>query len=182
LPAATGSYHQNGGVRVCFVCSGNICRSPTAEAIFVALLRENGVDAVEVDSAGIGAWHVGSDMDARARAVLKAHGYPYPRHVARQFTAADFATRDLVVALDGGHALRLAALAEQTGDPRGAAAKIVLLRSFDPLAVAADDLDVPDPYFDGEDGFVEVMQQIQRACRGLLRSPRLAQQTPRAPW
>ncbi len=169
-------------MRVCFVCSGNICRSPTAEAIFVALLREHGVEGVDVDSAGTGAWHVGSDMDERARATLQAHGYPYPRHVAKQFTAADFATRDLVVALDGGHAIRLAALAEQTGDPRGSAGKIVLLRSFDPQAVADEDLDVPDPYFDGADGFVEVLQQIQRACRGLLRSARLGQQTPSAPW
>ncbi len=58
----------------------------------------------------------------------------------------------------------------------------MLLRSFDPQAVADEDLDVPDPYFDGADGFVDVLQQIQRGCRGLLRSARLGQQTPSAPW
>lgn len=158
-----------GGVRVCFVCSGNICRSPTAEAVFVSMLRDAGIDDVVVDSAGTGDWHVGDDMDRRARATLTAHGYDHPCHDAKQFTAADFADRDLVVALDRGHEARLAQLAGLADDPDEARAKIVLLRSFDP---DADDMDVPDPYYGGSDGFVEVLRQVERACAGLLAAVR----------
>jgi protein-tyrosine phosphatase len=163
-------------VRVCFVCSGNICRSPTAEAILVSMLRAAGINGVEVDSAGTGDWHAGDDMDRRARATLVAHGYRPPRHAAKQFTAADFASRDLVVALDRGHEARLVHIAGSTDDPGAAREKIVLLRSYDP---SADDLDVPDPYYDGPDGFIEVLRQIERACAGLCDC--LAQQTDRPP-
>jgi low molecular weight protein-tyrosine phosphatase len=166
------------GVRVCFVCSGNICRSPTAEAVFAAMLRDAGVDDVTVDSAGLGDWHVGDDMDRRARATLVGHGYEHPRHAAKQFTAADFADRDLVVALDRGHVRRLQLLAGDAEDPDAARAKIVLLRSYDPAADPAD-LDVADPYYGGSDGFVEVLHQVERACAGLLVA--LRQQTPSPP-
>jgi protein-tyrosine phosphatase len=159
-------------VRVCFVCSGNICRSPTAEAVLVSMLRAAGVEHVEVDSAGTGDWHAGDDMDRRARATLIAHGYNYPLHEAKQFRADDFATRDLVVALDRGHERLLAALSDKAGDPDAARDKIVLLRSFDPAALAVDDLDVPDPYYDGADGFIDVLRQIERACKGLMASIR----------
>jgi low molecular weight protein-tyrosine phosphatase len=162
---------QNGRVRVCFVCSGNICRSPTAEVVFAALLRDAGVDDVTVDSAGTGDWHVGDDMDRRARATLVEHGYDHPRHEAKQFTPADFDSRDLVVALDAGHVRYLRELASAADDPDDARAKIVLLRSFDPDADPAD-LDVPDPYYGGAEGFVEVLQQIERAGAGLLASVR----------
>lgn len=158
-------------MRVCFVCSGNICRSPTAEAVFVSMLHAAGISGIDVDSAGTGDWHAGDDMDHRARATLLAHGYRPPRHAAKQFTASDFASRDLVVALDRGHEARLTRLAGLTDDPETARDKIVLLRSYDP---SADDLDVPDPYYDGPDGFVEVLRQIERACAGLR--DRLAQQ------
>jgi protein-tyrosine phosphatase len=153
-------------VRVCFVCSGNICRSPTAEAVFAALAAQAGLD-VEVDSAGTGNWHAGDDMDARARAILEAGGYRFTRHCARQFTPADFAARDLVVALDAGHRNVLWWLAAETADPDGARAKIALLRSFDPAA-DPDDLDVPDPYYGGPRGFETVIDQVEAACRGLL--------------
>lgn len=163
-------------MRVCFVCSGNICRSPTAEAVFVSMLEAAGIDGVEVDSAGTGDWHAGDDMDRRARSTLIAAGYGPPRHAARQFTPADFASRDLVVALDRGHEARLTQLAALADDPESAREKIVLLRTYDP---SADDLDVPDPYYDGPDGFVEVLRQIERACAGLRE--RVAQQACRPP-
>lgn len=156
---------------MCFVCSGNICRSPTAETVLVSMLRAAGISGVQVDSAGTGDWHAGDDMDRRARATLVAHGYHPRRHTAKQFTAADFAGRDLVVALDRGHESRLTQLAGLADDPGEAREKIVLLRSYDP---SADDLDVPDPYYDGPDGFIEVLGQIERACAGLRDS--LAQQ------
>jgi len=161
---------------VCFVCSGNICRSPTAEAVFVSMLRAADISSVEVDSAGTGDWHAGDDMDRRARAALVAAGYRPPRHVAKQFTVADFASRDLVVVLDRGHEARLTHLAGLADDPEAAREKIVLLRSYDP---DAEDLDVPDPYYDGPDGFVEVLRQIEQACAGLRDC--LAQQTERPP-
>lgn len=158
-------------LRVCFVCSGNICRSPTAEAVLLALVAEAGLsDRVLVDSAGTGDWHAGDDMDARSRRVLRQHGYDHPVHVAKQFTPALFAERDLVVAIDRGHLSRLGQLAQLADEPNEAAAAVVLLRSFDPLAVAAGDLDVPDPYYGGPSGFEDVLAQIERACAGLLTS------------
>lgn len=154
-------------VRVCFVCSGNICRSPTAEVVLRRLAEQAGCGHwLAVDSAGIGDWHAGDDMDARSRATLTAAGYPCSRHAAKQFTAADFAERDVVVALDRGHLQALWSLAGETSDVAGARAKVVLLRSFD--AAAAGELDVPDPYFGVKSGFAEVLAQVERGCAGLL--------------
>jgi protein-tyrosine phosphatase len=166
-------------VRICFVCSGNICRSPTAEAVLDAMLRDAGRDDIEVDSAGTGDWHAGDDMDSRARKTLRAHGYNRPRHEAKQFTAADFASRDLVVALDRGHARHLIELARRADDPQAAREKVVLLRSFDPLAGGGQDLDVPDPYYDDADAFTLVLRQIEAGCSGLFASVGDDQQTPR---
>ena len=129
-------------MRICFVCSGNICRSPTAEAVLRRLAEDAGVP-LEIDSAGTGSWHAGDDMDRRSRRTLEAAGYRFARHCAKQFTPADFASRDLVVALDGGHRNVLWWLAAETEDAQAARAKIVMLRSYDPTA--ADELDVPDP-------------------------------------
>jgi protein-tyrosine phosphatase len=82
-------------VRVCFVCSGNICRSPTAEVVLTAIAAEAGTsELVEVSSAGTGSWHAGDDMDARSRRTLVQAGYSWGRHVARQFVPADFASWD----------------------------------------------------------------------------------------
>ena len=155
-------------IRVCFVCSGNICRSPTAEAVLRAKLADaDWADQVVVDSAGTGPWHAGKDMDPRARQALSLHGYQPPPHVARQFLPEDFASRDLVIALDGGHVSRLGQLARLAEDPADAAASISLLRSYDPAAVAAGELDVPDPYYGGEPEFEAALAQIEAACTGL---------------
>ena len=159
-----------GPLRICFVCSGNICRSPTAEAVLRAKLA--GTDwagEVVIDSAGTGPWHAGKDMDPRAREALGRHGYQPPLHIARQFQAEDFASRDLVIALDGGHVARLGQLARLAADPADAAASISLLRSYDPAAVATGELDVPDPYYDGEAAFDAVLAQIEAGCDGLAR-------------
>jgi protein-tyrosine phosphatase len=157
--------------RVCFVCSGNICRSPTAEAVLRRQLAEAGLDGeVVVDSAGLGNWHVGQDADHRSAAALRRRGYPAWTHRARQFRAADFAERDLVVALDAGHERGLRALAATAADR----AKVRLLRSYDPAAAAAGlgELDVPDPYYGGPDGFEHVLDLVEAACRGLLAEVR----------
>lgn len=163
-------------LRVCFVCTGNICRSPTAEVVFRRLVEEAGLsDRVVVDSAGTGPWHAGDDMDPRARHTLLAHGYQPHDHVAKQFLAADFDERDVVLAIDSGHLSRLGNLARLSSDPAEAAGSLSLLRSYDPTA--GTDLDVPDPYYDDAEGFENVLEQIERACTGLLAalSPRLDQ-------
>jgi protein-tyrosine phosphatase len=155
-------------IRICFVCSGNICRSPTAEVVLRTKLVQAGwADQVVIDSAGTGPWHAGKDMDPRARQALSRHGYQPPLHVAQQFQAADFASRDLVIALDGGHVARLGQLARLAEDPADAAASISLLRSYDPVAVATGELDLGDPYYGGEDEFETALAEIEAACTGL---------------
>lgn len=149
--------------RVTFVCTGNICRSPTAEWVFRAHVRDAGLDGrVEVDSSGTGGWHVGEPADPRAAATLRAAGYDC-EHRARQFQRAWFARYDLVVALDSSH--RRALLGMASGEE--ARAKVRLLREFDPEA-DGDDLDVPDPYYGGESGFKRVLRMIENACPGLI--------------
>ena len=146
---------------VCFVCLGNICRSPTAEAVMRRLVDEAGLsDRVRLSSAGTGAWHVGNDADPRARATFEAAGYRLD-HAARQFVAGEFAEHDLVVAMDRANERDLRRLAQTDGDR----AKVRLLRSYDP---EADDPDVPDPYYDADDGFRHVLDVVERGCRGLL--------------
>ncbi|HEX8092286.1 low molecular weight protein-tyrosine-phosphatase [Jatrophihabitans sp.] len=162
---------MGGPIRICFVCSGNICRSPTAEVVLRTRLTEAGwADEVVIDSAGTGPWHAGKDMDPRAREALSSHGYHPPPHVARQFLPEDFASRDLVIALDGGHVSRLGQLARLAEDPADAAASINLLRSYDPAAVATGELDLPDPYYGGAAEFQIALTQIEAACAGLAQA------------
>ncbi|MFF8485060.1 low molecular weight protein-tyrosine-phosphatase [Streptomyces antibioticus] len=152
--------------RVCFVCTGNICRSPMAESVFRARVADAGLDSVvEVDSAGTGGWHEGEDADPRTLSVLGEHGYVLA-HAARVFEPSWFARRDLVIALDTGHLKALRRLAPSPRD----ASKVRLLRSYDPGA--GDDLDVPDPYYGGRDGFVECLEMVERAGAGLLGAVR----------
>jgi protein-tyrosine phosphatase len=171
-------------VRILFVCMGNICRSPTAEGIMRALVREAGLEReIELDSAGTGAWHVGSPPDPRASEVAQARGIAL-EGTARQVRIEDFDEFDLVVAMDRFNLdeLRLMAASEEGHE------KIRLLREFDPSnrrhpARAPDpyvervslaemealaELDVPDPYYGGEKGFEEVLDLVQAACEGLL--------------
>ncbi|MGN9755604.1 low molecular weight protein-tyrosine-phosphatase [Streptomyces sp. SD31] len=152
--------------RVCFVCTGNICRSPMAESVFRARIAEAGLDGlVEVDSAGTGGWHEGDPADPRTVSVLEEHGYD-GGHTARQFQQSWFARLDLVVALDTGHLKALRRLAPSPED----AAKVRLLRSYDPAA--GEDLDVPDPYYGGRDGFEECIEMVEAASAGLLAAVR----------
>jgi protein-tyrosine phosphatase len=150
-------------IRVCFVCLGNICRSPTAEAVMVRLLGEAGLtDRVHVSSAGTGDWHLGEPADRRTAAAAARRGYALDDHHAQQFTAADFARCDLIVAMDQQNQRDLLAMAPDDA----ARAKVRLLRSFDPAAPPG--ADVPDPYYGGAHGFEEVLDICERACRGLI--------------
>ena len=161
-------------VRVCFVCSGNICRSPTAEVVLRAQAEDAGLgELVTVSSAGTGAWHVGEDMDERARRTLVQAGYDPKPHVANDFDADDFAANDIVVALDSTHHRVLWDLAGETPNPVQARAKIAMLRTFDPQLTPDVPPDVPDPYFGGAEGFEEVLGQVERSCAKLLELIRL---------
>ncbi|MFI0906472.1 low molecular weight protein-tyrosine-phosphatase [Streptomyces sioyaensis] len=177
---------MNAPFRICFVCTGNICRSPMAESVFRAHLAEDGLDGlVEVDSAGTGGWHEGDGADPRTVAVLRAGGYAHA-HTARQFRSSWFDRLDLVIALDSGHLRALRSLAPTEQD----AAKIRLLRSY-ATGAAVDagqgqfpglisnsdrtgDLDVPDPYYGGFAGFEECLEMIETASEGLLAAVRTA--------
>ena len=164
-------------IRICFVCSGNICRSPTAQVVFDRQAREAGVSHLaEADSAGTGGWHTDEEMDARSRRTMVHAGYDVPAHSAKQFTAADFATREVVVALDTGHCNVLWWLAAQTDDVEANRAKIVMLRAFDPQLTAGETPDVADPYYGMGNGFTEVLEQTQRSCAGLLDAVCAAQE------
>jgi protein-tyrosine phosphatase len=150
--------------RLLFVCLGNICRSPTAEAVMARLVDDAGrAGEVELDSAGTGAWHVGSPPDERATAAASARGIAM-RGVARQVRAEDFERFDLLLAMDAENHRDLRLLAP---DAEGAA-KVRMLREFDPASTDAVSLDVPDPYYGGEDGFDHVLDLVEAACAGLL--------------
>lgn len=146
---------------ILFVCLGNICRSPLAEGVFLHQASEAGLaHRFHVDSAGTGAWHVGERPDERSVQVAARHGIALPG-LARQVTAEDLRTFDVVVAMDREN---LAAL-ERMAAASGGTARLHLLREFDP---EADGDDVPDPYYGGPDGFEEVYAMIRDACAGLL--------------
>ncbi|HEV2945212.1 MAG TPA: low molecular weight protein-tyrosine-phosphatase [Solirubrobacteraceae bacterium] len=151
-------------VQILFVCLGNICRSPTAEGVMRSLIVAEGLeDEIELDSAGTGAWHVGSEPDARATGAAANRGVTLTG-TARQVRPADFEEFDLILAMDTSNMRDLEALAPN----EAARAKVCLLRGFDPASVDSDDLDVPDPYYGGDDGFGTVFDLVLAACEGLL--------------
>jgi len=152
-------------VRVCFVCLGNICRSPTAEAVFKHLVRQAGLErAIHVESAGTGDWHVGETRDRRSLATGEARGIPLSGR-AQQFTAADFARFDYVVAMDSSNHEDLLKMAPDAA----ARAKISMLRAHeDGIPAGSDPADVPDPYYGGSRGFEDVFDICQAACVGFL--------------
>jgi protein-tyrosine phosphatase len=171
-PDAGAGGARPGPVRLLFVCLGNICRSPTAEGVMRALVdREQLADAIELDSAGTGSWHVGSPPDERAAHAARSRGLTLEGR-ARQVRPSDFETFDLVLAMDRSNMRELLALVP---DPslRG---RVRMLREFDPASAASGELDVPDPYYGAAGGFEEVLDLVEAACEGLLaeiRSGRL---------
>jgi protein-tyrosine phosphatase len=155
-------------LRLLFVCLGNICRSPTAEGVMRALVEQEGLqDSIELDSAGTGAWHVGSPADARASATARARGVTL-EGAARQVLVEDLEAFDLVLAMDSENLRALRSLAADE-EQRG---RIHLLREFDPASAGSADLDVPDPYYGGEGGFEQVYDLVHAACAGLLEEIR----------
>ena len=151
-------------MRILFVCLGNICRSPTAEGVMRHVICAEGLeDRIEVDSAGTGGWHVGAPPDERATAAA-ARREIVLEGAARKFDSDDFDRFDLILAMDENNRRDMVALAPD----EEARAKVRLLREFDPASQGAPDLDVPDPYYGGEQGFEQVLDLVDAATRGLL--------------
>jgi protein-tyrosine phosphatase len=153
-------------VRILFVCTGNICRSPTAEGVMRKLLETEGLAAgVHVASAGTHAYHEGDGADVRSAAAAAKRGIDLSRHVARRVRDADFRIYDFVFAMDRGHHAELLERA-----PREHQEKV---RLFLPLAPELGRVEVPDPYYGGRRGFEDVLDMIETASRALLEELRM---------
>jgi protein-tyrosine phosphatase len=146
---------------VLFVCTGNICRSPTAEGVFRELVRQAGLaPRYTIGSAGTHGYHAGEPPDLRTQDAARQRGYDLSAIRARRFTPADFQRFDWVIGLDEIHRdLLLRAAGRQHGG------KVRLLLEF---GNHPDVRSVPDPYYGGDEGFAHVLDLIEDASRGLL--------------
>ena len=145
--------------RVLFVCTGNICRSPTAEVVLRALAAQVGID-IDVQSAGTGDWHIGQPPDERAQHHAKGRGYDMSAQRARQVRASDFESFDLIVSMDRGHLSML----QRKCQPRHQAKLRMLVKGRD----------VPDPYYGGPEGFERVLDMVEAGCLAILHEIRNA--------
>ena len=149
-------------IGVLFVCLGNICRSPLAEAVFRSEVEAAGLsDRFHIDSAGTSDYHIGDSPDPRTVQTAAARGVRV-EHAARQVSARDFDRFDYILAMDGANLGRVERLAGRAGQDTVTG----LLRAFDPAS--DDDAEVPDPYYGGPRGFEDVHDLVEAACRGLL--------------
>lgn len=147
-------------MKILMVCTGNICRSPTAEGVVRRLLKETSLEkSVIVDSAGTHGYHVGEPPDARATAHARRRGYDIAGLRARQIARSDFEEFDLVLAMDRGHL----GILERLSPPQHRR-KLKLFLEFSGLP----DGEVPDPYYGGPEGFERVLDTVEAASRGLL--------------
>ena len=148
-------------MKVLFVCLGNICRSPTAHAVFRSKVRDAGLqEVILVDSAGTGSWHIGSPPDDRSIQVAKNHGYDMNNIYARQICAKDFEEFDYILAMDEENYNNIQLV--------NGYSESVLLHYFLHFSSITERLDVPDPYYNKADGFSEVLNLIEGAADGLL--------------
>ena len=148
-------------MKVLFICLGNICRSPTAEAIFSELVAEKGLaDSLEIDSAGTNGLHIGQPPDPRSIKYAAKRGIDLTPLRGRQIERADFERFDYVIAMDNENVRQLTALC-----PESMQGKIKLLLAY---ADSCDYREVPDPYYGGAGEFELVLDLIESGCRGLL--------------
>lgn len=149
------------GYRILFVCTGNICRSPTADGVLRKMLWDRGLDSqVEVDSAGLTAYHVGEKPDRRSQRTAKKRGYDLSFIRARKFERGDFQEFDLVLAMDRGHLQSMKAT-----KPENCRARLCMFLDF---ASSLQESDVPDPYYGGEDGFEHVLDLVEAGSEGII--------------
>lgn len=159
---ATGHPDDARQIRVLFVCLGNICRSPLAEAVFRQVVAEAGLeDRFEIDSAGTAAYHIGEPPDPRSTEVAARRGVTVAG-AARQIGTVDATRFDYLIAMDRDNLAEV----RQVAAAADAAPRIHLLRDFDPRADG--DADVPDPYYGGPRGFEDVHDLVERSCHALL--------------
>jgi protein-tyrosine phosphatase len=152
-------------IAVCFVCLGNICRSPSAEAVMRELVAQAKLaDRIVIESAGTGPWHVGASPDERARHAGKKRGYDLSVTRSRQIAATDFERFDLLLVMDDDNMAALMSIC-----PAEHRDKIRLLMEF---AARDDSRTVSDPFFGGGEGFERVLDQCEDACEGLLKALR----------
>jgi low molecular weight protein-tyrosine phosphatase len=150
---------------VLFVCTGNICRSPTAEAVFRKLAADAGMaETVTADSAGTHAYHVGEPPDARSQQAAARRGYDLSGLRARRFERTDFHRFDLILAMDQDHYSILSHMAQPSAGER-----LKLMMSY---ARRFAEKEVPDPYYGGPQGFERVLDMLEDAASGLLESLR----------
>jgi protein-tyrosine phosphatase len=154
-------------IKVLFVCLGNICRSPTAHGVLEHKLAMAGLsDAVEVDSAGTAAWHIGKEPDLRSQQTARKRNYDLSHLRARQAVADDFLEFDYVLAMDNENLENL-----KTIVPLGnvKTQPELFLASFSTPALVAKGLtQVPDPYYGGDGGFEAVLDMVEDACDQLI--------------
>ena len=151
-------------IHICFVCLGNIVRSPLAENMFKHLAEIDGVgENYAVDSAGTSAWHIGEQPDSRMQRVAAEHGLDYGGR-SRQFERQDYDRFDLIIAMDQENHRSLLRKARSPKQQ----AKLHLMREFDDMG--GSQLSVPDPYYGGHEGFEAVYRIIERSCQGLLQA------------
>jgi len=148
---------------VLFVCTGNICRSPTAEGVFVKMVLDAGLaDRIVIDSAGTHGYHVGEPPDARATAAAQVRGYDLSLLRARKFERSDFTRFDLVLAMDEDNRAFLARLCRPSDGHK--------LRMMMEYARRHRAIEVPDPYYGEPDDFEQVLDMLEDAARGLLEA------------
>lgn len=148
-------------MRILMVCLGNICRSPLADGILRKKIRESGLD-IEVDSAGTAGYHIGDPPDSRMRATAKRFGVSIDALIARQFVVSDFDQFDLIYAMDTSNYNNILALSRN--DKEEQKVKLILNESH-----PGQNLSVPDPYYGGDQGFIDVFNLLDEATDAIMK-------------
>jgi protein-tyrosine phosphatase len=158
----TPNFKKNRPIKVLFICMGNMCRSPLAEGVFSSLVESNNLGhTISTDSAGTHFYHVGEPPDPRSQLVAQKYSVDISGQRCRQVTQEDFRVFDYILAMDNQNIRQL-----QNIQPENARATVSLFLTY---AENRETLEVPDPYFGGNDGFEHVYALVKKASEGLLQ-------------